>query len=190
VFKRGGIRFIVLDCYVTDAQTSWVRDLIVKPDDSSATIILQHDCSVSRLAKYFEGLDGRHNVKAVLVGHDHRFRKRQKHGVFFIEGAGVFWGRLKESDAMVLRVYREHVQLDRYVLPAGDAGQGIRSPETVWTCPGRFTAYERPAPVEDPGPVRPLAQMGGGVPGDAVHIDAPVDTVVDQPADRAPARHP
>lgn len=171
VFKRGGIRFIVLDCYVTDAQTAWVRDFIVKPDDSSVTIIVQHDCSFRRLAKYVEGLDGRHNVKAVLVGHDHNFKRREMHGVTFIEGAGIFWGRLHENDAMVLRVYCDHLQMDRYVLPAGSPPDNVQAPQPIWTCSGQFSEYQRPvdnATAASRGPACAVAQRI--VPGECAPV--------------------
>jgi arylsulfatase A len=153
VFKRGGIRFIVCDCYCTDEQTEWVRNLIVQPDDSSVTLILQHECNVDQLARYVEGLEGKHNVKLVMSGHGHTYTHEERHGVTFIQSEGMFFGHFKESDAMTFRVYRDRLQLDRYVLPPGEPMARITGPTTIWTCPGAFSEYRRPPmPTTRPAP--------------------------------------
>ena len=92
VFKRGGIRFIVCDCFYTDEQRDWIRDLIVRPNDSSASILLQHKHEVDALAKYFEGLEGRHNVRLALSGDHHNYGLEKRHGVTFVTGAGMARG--------------------------------------------------------------------------------------------------
>lgn len=156
VFRRGGIRFIVADCYYSDEQRDWIRELIVQPDDSSVSILLQHEHTIDSLAKYFEGLEGRHNVRLVLNGHDHNYRLQERHGVTFITGAGMSEGPHRDSDAMILRVHPDRLQLDRYSMAAGDPMSPIEGPTTIWTCEGSFTSYQRPAhpPVPD-GPALP-----------------------------------
>ncbi|HPD29676.1 MAG TPA: metallophosphoesterase [Phycisphaerae bacterium] len=144
VFKRGGIRFIVCDCYYTDEQRDWVRDLITQPDDSSVTIILQHKHEVDQLAKYVEGLDGKHNVKLMLSGDHHNYCYEQRHGVTFITSAGMAEGANRDSDAFTLRVYKDRLKLDRYLLPKGKPVTAIEGPTTVWECEGRFSEYRRP----------------------------------------------
>ena len=144
VFKRGGIRFIVLDCYAEPAQAKWVRAFIVKPDDSEITIILEHEHIVDKLAKYFEGLEGKHNVKLILTGHDHHFNLEKRHGVTFITGAGIATGHWGENDGMTLWVYRDHLRLDRYFMKKSDKLPPVEGPETIWSCKGNFTKYVRP----------------------------------------------
>lgn len=144
VFKRGGIRFIVADCYYSDEQRDWIRDLIVQPDDSSVTILLQHEHTIDKVARYFEGLEGQHNVKLVLNGHDHNYALQERHGVTFITGAGVSEGPLRDSDAMILRVFGDRLQLDRYLLKKGEPMPPVEGPTTIWTCQGSFTPYRRP----------------------------------------------
>jgi len=146
VFRRGGIRFIVCDCYYTDQQRDWVRRLITQPDQSSISILLQHKHEVDDLAKYFEGLQGRHNVKLVLSGDHHNYGMEQRHGVTFITAAGMAHGQKGDCDAMTLWVFKDRVQLDRYLLPKGQTMDPIQGPETIWTCRGRFSAYQPVAP--------------------------------------------
>lgn len=158
VFYRGGIRFIVCDVYWSPEQQAWLRDLITKPDESSVSIVLQHEHIVDgRNENYFRGLEGRHNVKLMLTGHDHHYRQEQRHGVTFITGAGMAEGQYRDSDAMTLWVYRDHLRLDRYVIDAGVPRPAVRGPETIWTCPGEFSAYRRPATAPS---TRPTAQPG------------------------------
>ncbi len=145
VFKRGGIRFIVCDCYYTQEQRDWIRRLIVQPDDSSVSVILHHKHEVDDLAKYVEGLEGRHNVKLVLSGDHHRYCYEERHGVTFITAAGMANGHWQDSDAMTLWVYRDHLRLDRYVIPKGLPMTPIEGPSTIWTCKGTFSQYCRPA---------------------------------------------
>jgi len=150
VFKRGGIRFIVCDCYYTDEQRDWIRKLIVQPDDSSVTIILHHKHEVDDLAKYVEGLEGQHNVKLILSGDHHHFGIEQRYGVTFITAAGMANGHFQESDAMTLWVYKDHLRLDRYVLPKGLPRPPVQGPVTIWTCGGNFSEYRRPVPASRP----------------------------------------
>lgn len=152
VFKRGGIRFILCDCYYSDEQRDWVRNLITQPDDSSVTIILQHKHEVDALAKYVEGLEGKHNVKLVLSGDHHIYCYEERHGVTFITSAGVANGHYRDADAMTLKVYPDRLQLDRYLIPEGAAPDAISGPETIWTCAGEFKPYERPTFPPIPSP--------------------------------------
>lgn len=146
VFRRGGIRFIVCDVYWSPEQQAWLRDLITKPDDSSVSIVLQHEHIIEgRNENYFRGLEGKHNVKLMLTGHDHHYRREQRHGVTFITGAGMAEGQFRESDAMTLWVYRTHLRLDRYAIGAGVPMPAVRGPETIWTCRGEFSEYRRPS---------------------------------------------
>jgi hypothetical protein len=144
VFKRGGIRFIVCDCYYSDEQRDWVRNLITQADDSSVTIIVQHKHEVDPLAKYVEGLDGKHNVKLMLSGDHHIYCHEQRHGVTFITSAGMAEAANRDSDAFTLRVYRDRLKLVRYLLPKGKPVTAIEGPATVWECEGRFSEYRRP----------------------------------------------
>jgi len=144
VFKRGKIRFIVCDCFVTSRQIEWVRNLIVKSDGSSVSILLQHKHEVDLLSAYFEGLEGKHNVKLVLSGDDHNFHYEKRCGVTFITGAGIAKGPGGENDAMVLRVYRDRLELVRYVIPPGDAPGPIEGPDVIWTAKGDFEQYRKP----------------------------------------------
>ena len=144
LFKRGGIRFIVCDCYWSQEQQDWIRDLIVQPDDSSVSVVLQHEHTPDRLAGYFAGLEGRHNVKLVLTGHDHNYRRQERHGVTFITGAGVAMGRQRDADAMTLWVYENRLRLDRYLIPKGSSQPAVQGPETIWECEGDFSEYRRP----------------------------------------------
>jgi hypothetical protein len=145
VFKRGGIRFIVCDCYYSDEQRDWVRELITQPDDSSVSILLQHEHTLDRVASYFAGLEGRHNVKLMLTGHDHNFHKEERHGVTFITGAGIAMGHHRDADAMTLWVYRDRLRMDRYLIPKGASKPAVQGPETIWECDGKFSQYQRPA---------------------------------------------
>ncbi|MGQ9649001.1 MAG: metallophosphoesterase family protein [Phycisphaerae bacterium] len=144
VFKRGGIRFVVCDCYYSDEQRDWVRDVITRPDDSSVTIILQHKHEVDALAKYVEDLEGKHNVKLMLSGDHHNYCYEHRHGVTFITSAGMAEGANRDSDAFTLRVYKDHLKLDRYLLPKSQPVTAIEGPTTVWECKGRFSEYRRP----------------------------------------------
>lgn len=148
IFRRGNIRFIVCDVYYSLETQNWLRDLITRPDDSSISIVLQHEHIIDgRNENYFKGLEGKHNVKLMLTGHDHYYKLEQRHGVTFITGAGMAEGQYRDSDAMTLWVYRDHLRMDRYVIPAGTPRQAVRGPETIWTCKGNFTEYQRPAPA-------------------------------------------
>ncbi len=144
VFSRGGIRFIVCDCYYTEEQREWIRDLIVQPDDSSVSIVLHHPHGVDDLAEYFEGLDGRHNVKLVLSGDHHNYKYAERHGVTFTTAAGLAKGPEGENDAMTLWVYEDRLRLDRYVIPKGSPMKSVEGPVTIWTCEGAFSPYNRP----------------------------------------------
>ncbi|MBN1419144.1 MAG: metallophosphoesterase [Planctomycetes bacterium] len=145
VFRRSGIRFIVCDCYFTDEQCAWMRDLIAKPDASSVSIIIQHKHEVDDLAKYVEGLEGRHNVKLILSGDHHEYLREERHGVTFITAAGMAKGPEGDNDAMTLWVFHDRLRLDRYLIPAGSPLPAIEGPATIWRCDGRFSAYARPA---------------------------------------------
>jgi hypothetical protein len=161
VFRRGGIRFIVCDCYWSQEQQDWLRDLLVKSDDSSVTIVLQHDHTLDRNVGYFAGLESRHNARLMLTGHDHNYRFEERHGVTFITAAGVArGGGSGECDAMTLWVFPDHLRLDRYVIPTGLPMPPIHGPETIWTCKGKFSDYERPA-FPEPVTSRPSQETGG-----------------------------
>jgi predicted phosphodiesterase len=143
-FKRGGIRFIVCDAYYTQEQKEWIRNLIVQPGDSSISIVLHHKHEVNDLARYFEGLKGRHNVKLVLSGDHHNYCYEQRDGITYITAAGIYAGHHGDCDAMTLWVYKDHLRLDRYLLPKGLPMKPVLGPTTIWTCDGKFHEYKRP----------------------------------------------
>lgn len=142
VFKRGGIRFIVCDPFYSKDQHEWLAAILSRRDDSSVTIMLHHAHNVDRMSKYFEGLEGRHNVRLVLSGHDHRYRHEVRDGITYITGAGIANGG--ECDVMILRVHRRYLRLDRYIVDGDGAMRGVRGPEPIWMCEGRFSGYRRP----------------------------------------------
>ena len=144
VFRRGRIRFIVCDCFFTQEQKAWLQDILQKPDDSSVSIVLQHKHEVDDLAQYFDGLEGKHNVKLVLSGDHHNYCYEQRKGITYITAAGIARGRDADCDAMTLWVYPDRLELDRYTIAKGFPINPIRGPETIWTCPGAFTDYQRP----------------------------------------------
>ncbi len=144
VFKRGGIRFIVCDTFYTERQREWLRQLLSRPDDSAVSIVLQHKHEVDDLAKYFDGLEGRHNVKLVLSGDHHQYCHEQRDGITYITSSGVSHGHHGDCDAMTLWVYEDRLRLDRYVIAKGLPMSPIRGPETIWSCPGKFEPYQRP----------------------------------------------
>jgi len=145
VFKRGGIRFIVCDWEYSRKQRQWLRDVITRPDDSSLSIVLHHAHNVGKLSSYFEGLEGRHNVKLVLSGHDHRHHYRMRDGIAYITAAGIARSG-RDCDAMVLKVFSDHVRLDRYVIPKQAPIPTVLEPRPIWTRKGSFSEYQRPAP--------------------------------------------
>jgi len=145
VFKRGGIRFIVCDWSYSDEQRRWIRGLITRPDDSSVTIVLHHAHYLNKLSRYFEALQGRHNVKLVLSGHDHRYHHVKLDGITYITGAGIARAD-RECDAMILSVYRHSLRLERYIIPKGSRRPTVVGPMPIWTCRGNFTEYIKPAP--------------------------------------------
>jgi hypothetical protein len=144
VFRRGGIRFIVCDCYYTDEQRDWVRGIIAAPDDSSLSILLQHRHEVEDLSRYFVGLEGRHNVRLVLSGDHHNYCFEERGGVTFITSAGMAQGSQGDNDALTLRVYADRLEIDRYVLPKGLPMSALVTRRGIWKCPGRFSPYGRP----------------------------------------------
>ena len=150
VFKRGGIRFIIGDCFPTEDQTAWIRKLITDEDDSTLSILLQHKHEVDALAASFTGLEGRHNVKLVLTGDHHRYCHEKRHDVTFVTGAGVAKGPGGENDAMTLRVYPDRLQLDRYVIPKDARQPVVQGPFTIWTAAGRFLPYSLPETTPQP----------------------------------------
>lgn len=142
VFKRGGIRFILLNCYCTEEERVWLRDLLSQPDESSVSIVLQHDCNFDCAGSYYAGLEGTHNVRLQLMGHGHTYVHEVRYGVTLIESGGMFFGHYKESDAFTLWVYRDHLRLDRYVIPEGLPMPPVSGPTPVWTCEGQFHDYQ------------------------------------------------
>jgi hypothetical protein len=155
-FKRGGLRFIVCDPFYTASQRQWIQALLAEPDDSSVSIVLHHKHEPDDLAKYFDGLEGRHNVRLVLSGDHHQYCYEQRDPITYVTAAGIYHGHHGDCDAMILRVYSDHLRLDRFVVPAGLPMNPISGPETIWTCPGRFTPYERPQfPPRPPCPPAP-----------------------------------
>ncbi|MHC4743183.1 MAG: metallophosphoesterase family protein [Planctomycetota bacterium] len=143
VFKRGGIRFIVCDWNYTKEQAEWVRQILTKPDDSSVSIMLHHYHSVSKLSRYFKGLEGRHNVKLVLVGHDHTYDYEVKDGITYVRQGGMAH-HTRDSDSLILNVYEDYLRLDRYVIPRNVKFPIVLGPEPIWICEGEFSEYERP----------------------------------------------
>ncbi len=161
VFKRSGIRFIACDAYYTQEQREWIRNLIVQPDDSSVSIVLHHKHEVDDLAKYFEGLKGRHNVRLVLSGDHHNYCYEQRDGITYITSAGIYAGHYGDCDAMTLWIYKDHLRLDRYLLPKGLPMKPIQGPTTIWTCDGKFNEYERPEfPEKATPPTEELKKVG------------------------------
>ncbi len=164
VFKRAGIRFIVLDFYWRREWQDWLQKLILQPDDSSVSIILQH-----KTRRHFPGkdLEGRHNVKLVLSGHLQGYKRSQNRSVAFIRTAGI-GNRDGENDAVTLWVYKDHLRLDRCFIPAGSKSNKVEGPVTIWTCKGAFSAYRRPEfPTTRPSKARtvsnePSAPEGSG----------------------------
>jgi len=157
VFKRGAIRFIVCDWSYNDDQRDWLRRIITQPDDSSVTIVLHHSHNVGKLARYFDGLEGQHNVKLVLSGHDHRYYHEKRDGITYITSAGIAHGPGRDCDAMTLWVYKDYLRLDRYVIPKGASPQDVQGPQPIWMCEGSFGDYQRPPlPKRMPAYVRDL----------------------------------
>ena len=162
VFKRGGIRFIVCDWSYSTEQRAWLRNIITQPDDSSVSIVLHHAHQVHKLSRYFEGLEGRHNVKLVLSGHDHQYYQARRDGITYITGAGIARSN-RDCDAMILRVYRGYLRLDRYIIPKGSLLPRVVGPEPIWMCEGSFSEYRRPEfPRRTPAYVRSTT-LGPGV---------------------------
>ncbi|MBN2269827.1 MAG: metallophosphoesterase [Sedimentisphaerales bacterium] len=143
VFKRGGIRFIVCDWDYSREQTEWIRDIITRPDDSSVSIVLHHYHNVGQVSRYFKGLEGRHNVKLVLMGHDHSYDYEVRDGITYVRLAGIAHHE-RECDSLILNVYEDYLRLDRYVIPESVTFPAVLGPEPIWICPGRFAKYERP----------------------------------------------
>ena len=144
VFKRGGIRFIICDPYYTEEQKKWLQNLLLQPDDSCVSVVLHHTHQVDNLAKYFDGLKERHNVKLVLSGDHHHYCYEQRDGITYVTSAGIYGGHYGDCDAMTLWVYKDHLRLDRYLLPKGLPMKPIQGPTTIWTCEGEFSEYQRP----------------------------------------------
>ena len=144
VFKRGGIRFIVCDWAYSKEQREWLQGIITQDDGSSASIVLHHAHYMSKLKRYFEGLEGRHNVKLVLSGHDHHYHHEKRGGITYITGAGIASKR-GECDAMMLSVHRDYLRLDRYVIPKRSSEPTVLGPEPIWTCKGKFRDCRKPA---------------------------------------------
>jgi len=166
VFKRGGIRFIVCDWEYSKEQCEWVRDVITRPDDdSSVSILLHHDHQVSKLRRYFEGLEGKHNVKLVLSGHDHRYHYEVSDGITYITQAGMARSG-RDCDAMMLCVYKNHLRLDRYLIPEDVSYPTVLGPEPIWVCEGEFSEYKRP---ELPVIRRPVYVQNSAVDPDVFH---------------------
>jgi predicted phosphodiesterase len=164
VFKRGEIRFIICDWLYSDEQRQWLRDIITRPDDSSVTIVFHHAHYMDKLTWYFEGLEGRHNVKLVLSGHDHRYHHEKRGDITYITSAGIARSG-RDCDAMILRVYRNYLRLDRYVIPEGASGATVSRPSPIWMAEGNFTSYQRPElPRRKPAYVKDTAaNLGPGV---------------------------
>lgn len=161
-FQRGGVRFIVCDPYPTEELRAWVRATISSADGSSASILLQHKHEVDEIAPYFEGLEGRHNVRLVLTGDHHQYAFEERKGVTFVTGAGMAQGPEGENDAFTLRVYSDRLELDRHAIPEGQPREAIRTERAIWSCPGRFSAYERPEAAGSPDPAPGLPQPAPG----------------------------
>jgi len=145
VFQRGGIRFIVCDWAYSKGQREWLRRIVTQDDGSSASVVLHHGHYMSKLRRYFDGLEGRHNVKLVLSGHAHRYRHEKRDGITYITGAGIALGNRGECDAMMLRVYRDYLRLDRYVIPKRSSEPTVLGPEPIWVCKGKFRDFRKPA---------------------------------------------
>jgi len=143
VFKRGGIRFIVCDWDYSKEQSEWIRDIITRPDDSTATVVLHHYHNVGQVSRYFKGLEGRHNVKLVLMGHEHSYDYEVRDGITYVRLAG-FAHHGGECDALILNVYEDYLRLDRYSIPGDVIYPAVLGPEPIWICQGRFGEYERP----------------------------------------------
>ncbi|MBN2137680.1 MAG: metallophosphoesterase [Sedimentisphaerales bacterium] len=143
VFKRGRIRFVVCDWEYSDDQYDWLRSVITHDDGSSATIVLHHAHHMDKLTRYFEGLEGRHNVKLVLSGHDHRYYHEKQGQITYITGAGIARSG-RDCDAMMLSVYRNYLRLDRYIIPKGASEPVVLGPDPIWMCEGDFSEYRRP----------------------------------------------
>jgi predicted phosphodiesterase len=143
VFKRGRIRFIICDWDYSEDQRRWIRDIVTRPDDSSATILFHHYHKPAKLARYFEGLEGQHNVKLVLSGHDHRYHHEKRKGITYVTAAGIARSG-RDCDAMILRVHKNYLRLDRYIIPKGSHGATVSKPSPVWMCDGRFDQYQKP----------------------------------------------
>lgn len=109
------------------------------------------------LAKYFERLEGKHNVKLLLTGDHHNYCFEQRHGVAFVTAAGMARGEEGDCDAMTLWIYSDRLRLDRYVIPKGSRMNPIKGPQTIWKCRGRFSEYRRPTPEAESA-----ANRGGG----------------------------
>ena len=143
VFKRGGIRFIICDWDYSKEQAEWIRDIITRPDDSSITILFHHYHSVSKLSRYFKGLEGQHNVKLVLSGHDHNYDYEVKDQITYVTQGGMAH-HSRDCDSMVLNVYEDYMRLDRYLIPGNASFPVVLGPEPIWICEGEFSEYQRP----------------------------------------------
>ena len=56
---------------------------------------------------------------------------------------------------MMLRVYKDYLRLDRYIIPKGSSEAIVYGPEPIWMCEGQFSEYERPElPRRRPGYVK------------------------------------
>jgi len=143
VFKRGGIRFIVCNWDYIKEQGEWIREIITRPDDSSVTIVLHHYHSVSKLSRYFQGLEGKHNVKLVLTGHDHSYDYEVRDGITYVRQAGIAHHE-RNCDSLILNVYEDYLRLDRYLIPGNVTYPAVLGPEPIWICEGKFGEYERP----------------------------------------------
>ncbi|MBN2136708.1 MAG: metallophosphoesterase [Sedimentisphaerales bacterium] len=158
VFKRGGIRFVVCDWNYSKNQAEWIREVITTPDDSSVTILLHHYHKVSTLAKYFKGIEGKHNVKLVLSGHDHRYNYEVRDGITYITQSGIARSS-RDCDTFLLNVYNDHLRIDRYLIPKKTAYPAILGPEPIWMCPGKFTEYKKPLTAASSQYVRDPAEQ-------------------------------
>jgi hypothetical protein len=143
VFHRGEIRFIVCDWSYSKEQHEWLREVIKRDNGSSVSIVLHHGHYGKQLRRYFEGLEGKHNVKLVLSGHSHSYHWEERDGITYITGAGIASTK-RDCDSMLLSVYRDRLQLYRYVIPKGSSEPTVLGPNSIWTCKGEFGDYGRP----------------------------------------------
>lgn len=158
IFERGNIRFIVAERIFVDttgAKAEWFKQQVCADNSASVTIAYNHENEFTNFEQLIDSLPcgSDHNLKAIFMGHGHRYQYEEYKGVNLLAVSGMVYCALTEGDeAHGCDIIKIDVNSDQLKVKRIQYNDGtVYSEKEIFSVGGIFSDYEHPDYPKDSG---------------------------------------